>query len=183
MSKRIYIKKSIIDLEELYEGNKDKKKLCSGILYELSFRKTARAKRLENKIKQMLNGDELAPQLTRDQAVEQEQIIQSPPDVDVKPGAVRTKPKLVPKPAFTNEIENILRAWTTLELLSPQGFRREQDLTPGNRNGIARLDSTLVDTAANGNPLFKISLITNKRSKTGQKRSETGFNLYFGFAQ
>lgn len=47
---------------------------------------------------------------------------------------------LGPKPPVVNAAQDILRAWTALEVLSPQGFKRETDLTSGDNSRIARFD-------------------------------------------
>ncbi|MEM8636948.1 MAG: hypothetical protein AAGF33_18430, partial [Pseudomonadota bacterium] len=48
------------------------------------------------------------------------------------------KVEIGPKPDITNDAENILRTWTALEVLSPQGYRREIDLVAGDQRKIAR---------------------------------------------
>ena len=44
-------------------------------------------------------------------------------------------------PAVTNDAASVLTAWTALEVLSPPSFRRETDLTGGDRSAVVRLDS------------------------------------------
>lgn len=65
------------------------------------------------------------------------------PVEQIKPVIKKTTLKrsdLGPKPAVANAPQDILRAWTALEVLSPQGFKRESDLTAGDNSRIARFD-------------------------------------------
>lgn len=43
-------------------------------------------------------------------------------------------------PNLTNEPNDILSAWTAIEVLSPQSFSKPEDIAAGNRSRIARLD-------------------------------------------
>lgn len=43
-------------------------------------------------------------------------------------------------PPVTNDAVSVLTAWTALEVLSPPAFRREADLTGGDRSAVVRLD-------------------------------------------
>lgn len=45
---------------------------------------------------------------------------------------------------MTNDPQNILRTWTALEVLSPQGYRYETDLTAGDKSRIARFEDAEV---------------------------------------
>ncbi len=139
MPNRIYFNNSIAELEDLFEGSGDNKKLCQDLLHELSFRSTARSQRLAGLIEQTICGDQSEPTVERNEAIEP--VVNTLPELPMGPEVVTPGLKLGPKPPITNETENILRAWTALEVLSPQGFRRETDLTSGDRNRIARLDN------------------------------------------
>lgn len=44
----------------------------------------------------------------------------------------------------TNDPQNILRTWTALEVLSPQGYRHETDLVAGEKSRIARFEDVEV---------------------------------------
>ncbi len=47
------------------------------------------------------------------------------------------------KKLTTQEACNVLSAWTVLEILTPQTFKKLEDLVGGNQKLIASLDSTL----------------------------------------
>lgn len=55
-------------------------------------------------------------------------------------GSARTAARPVARPPVTNDAQDILRAWTALEVLSPQGYRRESDLAAGDGKKIARFE-------------------------------------------
>ncbi len=58
-------------------------------------------------------------------------------------GTDSTEPRDEERPEFppiTNDAVSVLAAWTALEVLSPPAFRRETDLTGGDRSSVIRLD-------------------------------------------
>jgi len=57
-----------------------------------------------------------------------------------------------PMPPVTNSPVEILKAWTALEALSPQTFRKPEDLVNGDRRAIARLDSGRLPWSGEGEP-------------------------------
>ncbi|WP_454062563.1 DEAD/DEAH box helicase [Candidatus Nitrospira salsa] len=143
---RPFFNKSISDLEIAYQNNLADPAFCQKLLYELTHRSTKRAQNLKNKIVarnevprevtprklpkksaealEMPNEDEVIPIV-----VEEPQVYMPPPKVEVGP-----------KPAITNDPQNILRSWTALEVLSTQAYRRETDLVAGDKYKIAQLD-------------------------------------------
>jgi len=58
-------------------------------------------------------------------------------------GTPKPPPPLAPGSTVANDPENILRAWTVLEVLSPASFRLPADLTGGDGRRVARFDRGL----------------------------------------
>lgn len=144
MAGRPFIQKSIMELEKAYEKRADDKKFCQQLLGELQHRKTKRAQNLKSKV---LAANKPLPQTTAQPP--QENLIPpvqaptaEPPQNIVPPQTVELPAQIntAPKPAITNDPKNILRAWTALEVLSPQSYRKEVDLVAGDKYGIAQLD-------------------------------------------
>src|SRR5262245_55368479 len=61
-------------------------------------------------------------------------------------------------PPLTNEPPAVLSAWSALEVLSPPAFRRETDLTGGDRSAIAKLDAREMpwQRPGGGRPNYKL---------------------------
>lgn len=93
---------------------------------ELGYRSTERARRLKELALQALAESRLAP------------------PADAKPMAPSAGPPQNPpdpiRPSGDGGPAAILDAWTTLEVLSPQTFRRPEDLASGDRKAVASLD-------------------------------------------
>nr|WP_306264986.1 AAA domain-containing protein [Pararhizobium sp. IMCC3301] len=152
MASRLYFSKSIKELEEIFKNNQGDSKTLNDLLNELGFRGTQRALALK---KQVLaaNGPpapKVAPAKvvwrSANKAEQNEPALpfDTPPKL-VEPIAPVAKP--VAKPPVTDDAQNILRAWTALEVLSPQAYRRETDLVSGDRSRIARFDEGLLPWA------------------------------------
>ncbi len=152
---RPYFNKSIADLEKLHTDDGSDDTVLQQIRQELEFRTTARAAKLKNKIAKPTKviASKKVPKSPRVTSQKKAPSLKAPSlNVPIeKPAApapqqTSTLPQekivLGPKPPITNETQNILRAWTALEVLSPQGYRRETDLTGGDRSRIASLDNS-----------------------------------------
>ncbi|WP_158963688.1 AAA domain-containing protein [Chachezhania sediminis] len=146
MAERPYFKKSIAELEAVFANSRSSSEILHRLLHELEFRNTQRAIALKDKVLAANDSKNLGP---------------APPPLSRK--TVDLKPKMIDKPArndglvfpsgpeqpiakpganppVTNDPQNILRTWTALEVLSPQGYRRETDLVAGDRSRIARFE-------------------------------------------
>ncbi len=121
------------------------------LLDELEYRSTQRAGRLRSRVERQLSLGEGAAEgaLERADAVAAEDAEDLEcvdiPILDESPAAaidLSNPPQETPTefPAVTNDASCILTAWTALEVLSPQAFRRETDLTGGDRSNVVRLD-------------------------------------------
>lgn len=141
---RQHSQKSIEQLERSYEQNIADEAFCRTLLDELSHRSTRRAQRLKTKILSGANG-------TTEQQKELPFSQKEPRQPKTKSSKVSSVPKiesrsnvipvdLGPRPDVTNDPVGILRTWTSLEVLSPQSYKREADLVAGDIKRIARLD-------------------------------------------
>ena len=155
MSKRPYLSKSVYQLEELFEANEDNKQIIESLLGELQHRSVPRALKLKHRVvaasqlakpltKTILRKDNAVSQLTKSIEPKQPAPLDESAPIPFENSAstisTSTRPT-IPKPPITNETENILRAWTALEVLAPQGFRRESDLVGSDHARIAKLDN------------------------------------------
>lgn len=141
MKIRPHFKSSIVDLENAFQDNASDRVLCQAILSELSHRNTQRAQNLKKKIQSADKQIERkSPSVTHQ--------TKPRPKTPNKPAAEiptkKTPPPIIykkagPKPPVTDEPANILKAWTALEVLAPQGFRRDIDLVGGDPKRIADL--------------------------------------------
>lgn len=149
MSRRPYFNKSVVELEAIFQNSQFHKEMCQDILYELGFRKSKRAAKLKNDVVAFCDSNN-----TRDASATRPAVKSRCPEasLDLKensenptghPKVVNPLPKseLGPKPQVANDPQDILRAWTALEVMGPQGYRREADLAGGDRYRIARLDT------------------------------------------
>ncbi|WP_420410581.1 DEAD/DEAH box helicase [Hoeflea sp.] len=151
MANRPYFNKSIKELEEAFKDNRSDGETLNRLVHELGFRSTQRALALKKEV-EAANTGQLSKPAPQKPAHQPEIKAKQPqptlpfsehpkPSETVKPPEpIKTVIKLVAKPPIENDAQDILRAWTALEVLSPQGYRRETDLVAGDRKKIARFD-------------------------------------------
>ncbi|WP_113154817.1 DEAD/DEAH box helicase [Nitratireductor sp. OM-1] len=143
MKKRHFFNKSIAALEATFKSSQNDAATLDQLLYELGFRSTQRALALKDQVEAANKNNKAAPQSKTPSTAKVARQEQPSLPIDVPASSAAAAPSAVkktPKPAVTNDPENILRAWTALEVLSPQGYRRETDLVAGDRSRIARLE-------------------------------------------
>lgn len=148
MKSRPLFNKSIVELETAYKNNSADESFCRTLLSELGHRTTQRAQKLKNKIvvvKKVTPAFTSKPPPRQTDTAFEEPKKKAQHSNEPRPEVQIAKPKfeLGPKPAITNDPQNILRAWTALEVLAPQGFRREIDLVGGDKYRIAYIDREL----------------------------------------
>ncbi|KJC49215.1 DEAD/DEAH box helicase [Bradyrhizobium sp. LTSP857] len=161
---RPYFKHSISQLESLFEQSHSDSHVLGVLAHELEFRTTPRAGQLRARVAEALAilsikranatglggatspADSTAsaiaipknrdPQSTpvREQS-EPSTSIPAPPSIDL--GELPS----IPIPQNANEPAAILAAWTALEALSPQTYRRPEDLAAGDRSCVANLSA------------------------------------------
>ncbi|MFD0894725.1 hypothetical protein KBB96_05090 [Luteolibacter ambystomatis] len=146
MTSRPLLKKSARELEALAQEAETNLPLLREILAELGFRTTSAADRLRKSLERQLaaTNPPVAQQTTapaQDREMNSAHDSSGPrsgPEGD-DPGQAKVTVASRPKPPVTNEPVHILEAWTALEVLSPQGYRRESDLAAGKQTDIAPL--------------------------------------------
>ncbi len=143
---RPYLQKSIKDLEALFVQNGGDVEVLASLEDELDHRKTPRALALKKKIIAAYESvPARKPEHYTEPAPKSQQKIEAKrqtfePKVTAKAKTTLKRDDLGPKPTVANAPQDILRAWTALEVLSPQGYRRETDLVAGDRTRIARFE-------------------------------------------
>jgi hypothetical protein len=141
-------------LEAEFAQRRDDAPFLQKLLDELEYRSTQRAAQLRNRVTERLAradaasdrqapvpGMEVVPaadeafDFDRDEAP----IAEESPAADA--GFPEPRDEERPEfPPITNDAVSVLTAWTALEVLSPPAFRRETDLTGGDRSSVVRLD-------------------------------------------
>ena len=109
--RRPYFRHSISQFEALFERAMGGEKALHALRHELSFRSNARAEKLGARVAKALAGDTSSSSPTPEPA---------PPETANDPAA-------------------ILAAWTALEALSPQTYRRPEDLAAGDKSCVAKV--------------------------------------------
>ncbi|KAA5969572.1 MULTISPECIES: ATP-binding protein [unclassified Pantoea] len=169
MNTRQYAQKSIFDLEAIFEQSRNNVRELEQLLSELTFRNTARARTLTSKIEQALIvindrsvvATSASSPSTRHPDSTPTQSFQAMPHnatADVEQLQPKTIPDAAmrqqydkdqidpgPLPSFSpsdkaNDARAILAAWTALEALSPQSYKRPEDMATGDRSKVALLE-------------------------------------------
>ncbi|MEN3748696.1 AAA domain-containing protein [Sphingomonas sp. HF-S3] len=136
---RPYADLGIDQLEKLVSDVSGSHPINDQILAELRYRNTQRALRLRGKLEKMLSGPDgrAEAQVPNPKPVSQSQ---SPSRATSSP---RRPLSLPPRSSDPNDPQNILRAWTVLEVLSPASFKTPADLAAGDGRRVARFEKGL----------------------------------------
>jgi hypothetical protein len=161
---RRYFRSSIHELETLFEKRKDNGSVLKALQEELAHRKTERAEKLRGRVMMRLTqlGSCTSASTLQQYSlhfggvpnIESEPIIEAYADTLAVPqtsddytdptstvlGALVKDHSQRAIPPLTNAPESILSAWTALEVLSPQTFRKPEDLASGDRS-LTRIDT------------------------------------------
>ncbi|KAB2727991.1 DNA helicase [Brucella anthropi] len=169
MAARSYAKKSVFDLEAIFEQSRNNASELERLSHELTFRNTAKARTLSAKVEQALtslrssisvsvlgsdsstrfHGPVAAqsfPAISRDAPAT---VVQLRPTATPNPVTRQQfgsdQIDLGPLPSFSpsgkaNDARAILAAWTALEALSPQGYKRPEEMASGDRSRVALLE-------------------------------------------
>lgn len=169
MNTRQYAQKSIFDLEAIFEQSRNNVSELEQLLSELTFRNTARARTLTSKIEQALivindrsvvatsasspstrHPDSTPTQsfqaMPHNATADEEQLQQKTiPDAAIRQQYDKDQIDPGPLPSFSpsdkaNDARAILAAWTALEALSPQDYKRPEDMATGDRSKVALLE-------------------------------------------
>ncbi len=146
MLTRPYFNKSINDLEALFTQNGGDDEVLANLTAELGYRSTPRAFVLKKKViaanervpARKPESQRKPPPKPQQKGEAKQQTFELKPSPKAKTTLRRVD--LGPKPTVANAPQDILRAWTALEVLSPQGYKREEDLAAGDKSKIARFD-------------------------------------------
>ena len=161
---RPYFNSSILQIEALFDEGQTSVETLEALDYELSYRTTARAGRLRSKISDLIATRSIKP---ANRAVDIGSSIGSPatptkmvetfPNSEQPPQSAQRQEKEMdrapppsenlgdlppyPTPKGANEPASILATWIALEALSPQTYRRPEDLSAGDRRCVADLST------------------------------------------
>lgn len=144
MTGRPYFKKSIAELEVTFDQSLNDGDTLDLLLQELEFRSTQRASDLKDKAQAAAK--KLKPISDAACMRKNEQVPTIPThshdnyakELEKSAPTKKARSKL----PVVNNPQDILRTWTALEVLSPQGYRRETDLVAGNKARIARFEES-----------------------------------------
>lgn len=148
---RPYFKLSIVNLESIFEAAQSDEILCQSLIDELNHRSTERSAALLSRVQQALAGTRRSgrsaasgdSQPTVAGAREKSTIASPIVDTADRHRPERVTPKASSQrmpPPVSNEPSAILAAWTALEALSPQTYRRPADLANGDNRCVANFD-------------------------------------------
>jgi len=169
MVARPYTQKSVFDLEAIFARSHNDASELDRLSNELTFRKTAKARTLAEKVDKALAdlarhegvSMSVSSALTRHSgSAPTTPHIVAPSDALAEGKPLSPKPAtapitqqrdsgdqidLGPLPSFSpsgkvNDARAILAAWTALEALSPQGYKRPEEMASGDRSRIALLE-------------------------------------------
>lgn len=136
---RPYADLGIDQLEDLVTNAAGSHAITDRILAELRHRNTQRALRLRGRLEKMSGGSDAlaAAQVAKPQPTP------ASPSPSRPASSARRPVSLPPRSTDPNDPQNILRAWTVLEVLSPASFKTPADLAAGDGRRVARFDKGL----------------------------------------
>ncbi|MBR7652942.1 DNA2/NAM7 family helicase [Brucella oryzae] len=169
MAARPYAQKSVFDLEAIFEQSRNNASELERLSNELTFRNTAKARTLSAKVGQALTSlrssisvsvlgsgsstrfhgpvaAQSSPAVSRDAPATVVQLRPTATSSAVTPQQFSDgQIDLGPLPSFSpsgkmNDARAILATWTALEALSPQGYKRPEDMAAGDRSRVALLE-------------------------------------------
>lgn len=153
---RKFFRNSIQELESTFEQSQADALLLQELLDELSFRSTERSGRLRRTVQAQLDSvrnlkpvvaaaaKPSNPVSTQPSASEPPSMVSAELSSLSNPRAIPTAPSPLPIPPMTSLPEQILSAWTALEVLSPPSFVRPEDLAGGDRKAVASFEDSLL---------------------------------------
>lgn len=154
---RPFIAYKIAELEEAFAERNEDRQFLELLTVELTHRTTPRAAKLMAEAQSRLQAPPAKP--ARSLAPE----LQAAAATAARPVPVQDAPtiRIPPQPAAPGTPQATLDAWTALEVLSPQSYRRPEDLAGGDKQAVARLDQGRLPWEAGG------------------ERSRKSFRLYY----
>ena len=151
---RPFFNRSIETLEAEFARRQHDAPFLRTLLDELEYRSTQRAARLQSCVAERLSreagasdegtarpGMEAEPSADESNDLEPDEAPIAEESSAADAGFLGPRgEKRTDVPPVTNDPVSVLTAWTALEVLSPPAFRRETDLTGGDRSAVVRLD-------------------------------------------
>lgn len=149
---RPYFKLNIADLESIFQAASSDKATCQALLDELEHRNTARAvvllKRVQQALAQGSQKERTSSPLVQEPnppnaGSVKRAVTPAPAPTTIIPPLVSPAPQTQLQralPAVSNKPTAILAAWTALEALSPQTYRRPADLVNGDSRCVAQFN-------------------------------------------
>lgn len=136
MTNRPFFSKSVIELEEMFNERQSEPEFLDVLMHELEFRHVNRAKELKAKVINAINNishttaSSDASNKTKQipAAVDdlvKDDVVQNVANLVVEPKVVT---KVFPAPEIKNSPDDILSAWAAIEVLSPQSFKKPEEL-------------------------------------------------------
>ena len=159
---RKYFSSSIESLEAIFKEKNDKLQILEALKEELEHRKTKRSERLRDQVNERIvslraqsatgtQSSQDSPRSSPHSPQSEPASQNEPPQSSTRPPHAKSGPTREnsgagertassPVPPITDHPEEILSAWTALEVLSPQSYVRPEDLAGGDRSRIAKLN-------------------------------------------
>ncbi|WP_019644164.1 DEAD/DEAH box helicase [Novispirillum itersonii] len=148
---RPFIAYKIGELEDAFAERNEDGQLLKLLMVELAHRRTPRAVKLMAEVQLRLK--EPPAKIARSPEPElQTAAATAPRSVSVQDVPARRIP---PQPAAPGTPQATLDAWVALEVLSPQSYRRPEDLAGGDKQAVARIDQARLPWDAGGEPFRK----------------------------
>lgn len=160
MNTRPFFNKNILELESLFNERNDEPDFIDALHHELQFRNAPRAKELKKKVAQFLESIKLEStqvkaskpiphsvisldKLSNAEDAQDEVSLDGANSLlnleENKPLSILSEShKLRPQLPITNNPDNILSAWTAIEVLSPQSFLKAEELANGDKYRVSR---------------------------------------------
>lgn len=154
MNNRPFFSKTIVELEAMFKERHNERDFLEVLNSELDFRNVPRAKKLQDHVVKILNTNapttattsnsienKINATLTPMKELKKEPQKTSNSSFSEKPNEALKVIKAAPAPDIKNNPEDILSAWTAIEVLSPQSFKKPEDLVSDEKWRISNLNN------------------------------------------
>lgn len=140
MNNRPFFSKTIVELEAMFKERRSERDFLEALNSELEFRNVPRAKKLQDHVVKILHTNtptatkinsiekKITPTLQPMKELKTEPQKTSNPSLSEKPIEPLKVIKAATAPEIKNNPDGILSAWTAIEVLSPQSFKKPEDL-------------------------------------------------------
>ncbi|BAQ49431.1 hypothetical protein Maq22A_1p36070 (plasmid) [Methylobacterium aquaticum] len=137
----------VTDLERLFAGAEGDRGILDALMAELGHRRTQSAEKLRERVEKALEGPaerhdagagEASRSSSRAASLDDEEAATASRRPDEPPPWSNPGPRS-PPPPVRDRPEDVLSAWTALEVLSPMTYRKPADMADGDQKRIASL--------------------------------------------